>query len=67
MRRVTTWQFSEEMKDLGRRIGEAYGIKPLGPNEDRPPGYYLKNSFSFRLRPRRLPPPKDFGSTDERC
>ena len=68
MRRVrsTTGQFSEEMQDLGRRIAEAYGITPLRPNEHRPPGYYLRNPFRFGFRRRKLPPPKDFGTTDER-
>lgn len=68
MRRVRsdTWHFSDELKDLGRRIAEAYGIKPLGPGEHRPPGYYLGNPYELSLRRRRLPPPKDVESPDKR-
>jgi hypothetical protein len=39
-RRSRTGGFSEEVKELAERIMEADGIKPLGPGERRPPGYY---------------------------
>ena len=67
MRRVraTGWYISDEMKDLGRRIAEAYGIKPLGPGERRPPGYYLGKWYDVSFKRRTLPPPKDFPPRDE--
>jgi hypothetical protein len=67
MRRVrsTSWHFSEEMKDAGRRIAEAYGIKPLGPGEHRPPGYYFGKWYDVSLKRKKLPPPKDFSGRDD--
>jgi hypothetical protein len=53
------------MRDLGRRIAEAYGIKPLGPGEHRPPGYYLGKWYDVSFKRRTLPPPKDFPPRDD--
>ena len=58
MRRVDSngqLQWSEEMKDLARRIMEADGIKPLGPGERRPRGYYMPHPFRLGKKP--LPRP----------
>ena len=55
--RAQTGGFSEELKELGDRMSEAYGITPLGPGERRSPDYYSVGWFT-RGKPLRLPPPK---------
>jgi hypothetical protein len=39
---------SEALKRLGKQMADEQGIKPLGPGETRPFGYYLVDHFSGR-------------------
>jgi hypothetical protein len=39
---------SEALKELGKAMAERQGVKPLGPDETRPEGYYTVNHFTSR-------------------
>lgn len=55
------WDFSDELKEFGRRIEEADGIEPLRPGVVRPPGYYMTGYFTRGRKPidmsKPAPPP----------
>jgi hypothetical protein len=53
--------FSDELRELGRRIEEADGIEPLRPGVVRPPGYYMAGFWTRGRKPidmsKPAPPP----------